>query len=181
MGPLKMTSPPPPPPKKWKYTKKKTDYNINKTFPCKKNKNKKVNKKIPIIPNIIPLNTNLVVFLKKRNNELDSWWTFISYRRYGGRDIRICTVEHLHPMRTVLRVEGRHDQTGDHDKEANQDQDGGDQVFALKPAAGGELEEARGRNDEDQRRGTQDTLEYDSSILDKPIVTNLSKINFRSR
>lgn len=75
-------------------------------------------------------------------------------------------------MWTVLRVEARHDQTGDHDKEANQYQDGGCQVFALKPAAGGELEEARRRNDEDQRRGTQGTLEYDRSILDsdKPTV-----------
>lgn len=69
-------------------------------------------------------------------------------------------------MRTVLRVEACHDQTSDHDKEASQYQDGSYQVFTLKPAAGGELEEARRRDDKDQRRGTQDTLEYDRSILD---------------
>lgn len=62
-------------------------------------------------------------------------------------------------MWTVLRVEACHDQTDDHDKEASQYQDGGYQVFDLKPAAGGELEEARGRNNEDQRCGTQGTLD----------------------
>lgn len=61
-------------------------------------------------------------------------------------------------MCTVLRVEARHDQTRDHDKEANQHQDGSDQVFTLKPSAGGEFEEARRWNDEDQRRGTQGAL-----------------------
>lgn len=52
-------------------------------------------------------------------------------------------------MWAVLRVEACHDQTGDHDKQADYYQDGGYQVFTLKPAAGGEFEEACRWNDED--------------------------------
>lgn len=62
-------------------------------------------------------------------------------------------------MRTVLGVEAGHDQTGDHDKQADKYQDSRYQVFPLVPASGGEFEEARGRDDEDQRCGAQDALE----------------------
>lgn len=73
-------------------------------------------------------------------------------------------------MRAVLRVEACHDQARDHDKEANQHQDGGEQVFALIPSAGGEFEEARRWDDEDQRRGTQGALE---NRRDHPLVYTL--------
>lgn len=62
-------------------------------------------------------------------------------------------------MWAVLRVEAGHGQTGDHDKQANWYQDGGQQVFTLEPAAGGKFEEARWWNYEDQRCGTQNTLD----------------------
>lgn len=83
---------------------------------------------------------------------------FLSYRWYSARNIGICTVEHLHTMWTVLRVEASHGQTGDHDKQANGYQDGGHQVFTLEPAARGKFEETRWWNDEDQRCGAQNAL-----------------------
>lgn len=87
------------------------------------------------------------------------WSLFSSYRWYSARDVWFQAVEHLHSMRTVLWVEAGHDQTGDHDKQANKYQDGRYQVFALKPAASGEFEEACGWYDEDQRGGTQNALD----------------------
>lgn len=61
-------------------------------------------------------------------------------------------------MRAFLLGEARHGQSGDHDKQPQSDQNNGDQVFTVEPAAGGQFEVAGRRDDEDQRRGTQSTL-----------------------
>lgn len=52
-------------------------------------------------------------YKKKKKGQLK-----MSYRRYSARVICVCTVEHLHSVWTVLRVEASHDQAGDHDKQA---------------------------------------------------------------
>lgn len=83
---------------------------------------------------------------------------FLSCRWYGDRDVGIGTVEHLHSMWTALGVDASHDQTGDHDKQADYYQRDGYQLLALEPAARGQLQEARRRDDEDQGCGAQSTL-----------------------
>lgn len=94
-----------------------------------------------------------------KRNRNKRWSLFSSYRWYSGRDVWFQAVEHLHSMRTVLWAKTGHDQTSDHDKQANKYQDGRYQVFALKPATRGEFEEACRWYDEDQRGGTQNALD----------------------
>lgn len=61
-------------------------------------------------------------------------------------------------MWAVLRVDYSHGQTSDHNKQASYYQQEGNQVFTLEQMAGGELEEARRWDDEDERGGTQNPL-----------------------
>lgn len=81
------------------------------------------------------------------------------YSWHSAWDVGVCTVKHLHSVWTVLRVEASHDQTHDHDEQADQHQDGGDQVVNMVPAASGEFEEAGRWKDEDQGRGAQRALD----------------------